>query len=269
METQQLKGRQMPQIIRQLFEEEFANRLEVPEAVSVNSGTSALVGALLSLDLNGGEVITTPFTFPSTVNAIVLAGGTPVFVDIDPTSSLIDANLIDAAVTDKTKAILPVHLFGRVCNMQLIMEIASSHNLTVVEDAAQSLGARYENQYAGTIGDIGCFSFYKTKNMSCFEGGMIVGGDSKKIRCLVDPICNSKNGWPEIGHNFRMPEPCCLIGYEKVKLHWDQVLSELGKYSEINGYYPYVIYDFPMYKNLGLSGSCPHAEGKADVCKRF
>ena len=257
----------MPQIVRQLFEQEFASRLGVPDAVAVNSGTSALVAALMSLNLQAGdEVITTPFTFISTVNAIVLAGGKPVFVDVGP-DNLIDATLVPKFVTEKTRAILPVHLFGRSCNMNALMDIAKEAGLCVVEDCAQSLGAKYDGQYLGTIGDIGCFSFYKTKNLSCFEGGMIVGGDTAHIRTLVDPIANKAAGWPSVGYNFRMPEPCCLIGYEKVKLHWDQILSELGRYSEKDGYYPDVIYNLPCYSHLNLSGTCPNAERAAEQCR--
>lgn len=257
----------MPQIIRQLFEEEFARRLGVSEAVAVNSGTSALVAALASIELKpGDEVITTPFTFASTANAIVLAGGTPVFVDVG-SDNLIDAELITRSITQKTKAIVPVHLFGRSCNMDLITQIAKEYDLIVIEDCAQSLGAKYKDRHLGTIGDIGCFSFYKTKNLSCFEGGMVIGGDIKKIRNLVDPISNKLAGWPVIGYNFRMPEPCCLIGYEKIKLHWEQILFELGRYSEKDGYYPDVIYDMPCYSHRNLSGSCPNAEKAAKNAK--
>lgn len=257
----------MPQIIRKLFEDEFATKLGAKSAIAVNSGTSALVAALLSLDLQGGEVITTPFTFVSTANSIVLAGGVPVFVDIED-DSLLDPNLIEKVINNNTRAILPVHLFGRVCKMDKIMDIASKYGLKVVEDTAQSLGAEYKGKYAGTIGDIGCFSFYKTKNLSCFEGGMIVGGDEDKIRCLVDPIINKQQGFPVIGHNFRMPEPCCLIGYERIKLHWDQILSELGKYSEKDGYYPYVIYELPSFSKYAKMGSCPNAERISQICKK-
>lgn len=257
----------MPQIVRQLFEQEFAARLGVTDAVAVNSGTSALLGAMMSLNLQpGDEVITTPFTFVSTANAIVLAGGKPVFVDVGP-DNLIDPTLIPKFVTERTRAILPVHLFGRACNMTAIMEIARDAGLQVVEDCAQSLGAKHDGKYLGTIGDIGCFSFYKTKNLSCFEGGMIVGGDAARIRTLVDPIANKVAGWPVVGNNFRMPEPCCLIGYEKVKLHWDQILSELGRYSEKDGYYPDVIYNLACYSHLNLSGSCPNAERAAEQCR--
>jgi dTDP-4-amino-4,6-dideoxygalactose transaminase len=252
----------MPRVIRQLFEDEFCRRLGCPAAVAVNSGTSALVGALSSLDLAGGEVITTLFTFVSTANAIVLAGGRPVFVDIREDNHLLDERLIEAAITDRTRAILPVHLFGRVCAMDVVCDIAQRHGLVVVEDAAQALGAMYDGRYAGTFGDLGCFSFYKTKNLSTFEGGLIAvnRGDATKVRCHVDPICNRLSGFPAVGHNFRMPEPCALIGYEKLKLHWEQALVELGRFTEQNGFYPYVVYQTDAFRRLGITGHCPVAE---------
>ena len=252
----------MPQVIRELFETEFCRRLGCSHAVAVNSGTSALVGALSSLDLAGGEVITTPFTFVSTANAILLAGGRPVFVDIRDDNHLLDEGLIEAAITDRTRAILPVHLFGRVCAMDAICEIATQHGLAVVEDTAQALGATYCGKYAGTFGDLGCFSFYKTKNLSTFEGGMITvnRGDARKVRCHVDPIANRLSGFPAVGHNFRMPEPCALIGYEKLKLHWDQALTELGRFREQDGFYPYVVYQTAAFRRLGITGHCPVAE---------
>lgn len=264
----------MPQIIRKLFEEEFARRIGCREATAVNSGTSALVGALMSLELNGGEVITTPFTFPSTVNAIVLAGGKPVFVDINE-DCLINTNMIEKAITRNTKAILPVHLFGRVCNMERIVILAAKWNVKVVEDASQALGAKdsfCNDCYAGNFGHIGCFSFYKTKSLSCFEGGMIIGGDQHKIKCYTDPIVNCHAGWPVIGHNFRMPEPCCLIGYERLKLHWDEIVAGLGKQTEKDGYYPDVIYNLPCYKTgryALLNGIFPVAESMAAKCRNM
>lgn len=252
----------MPHVIRQMFEQEFCRRLGCPAAVAVNSGTSALVGALLSLDLAGGDVLTTPFTFVSTANAILLAGGRPVFADIRPDNHLIDEHLIEAAITPRTRAILPVHLFGRVCAMDTICEIAAQHGLTVVEDAAQALGAVYQGCHAGTFGDLGCFSFYKTKNLSTFEGGMIAvnQGDAHQIRCHIDPIVNRQSGFPVVGHNFRMPEPCALIGYEKLKLHWDQVPSALGRFSERDGFYPQLVYQTEAFRRRGISGNCPVAE---------
>lgn len=253
----------MPQIIRELFETELENFLQVPNAFAVNSGTSALIAALWSLDLKpGDEVITTPFTFISTTNAIVISQGTPIFVDIDEDDHLIDSNLIEAAITERTKAILPVHLFGRSCNMSKILQIAEKYNLYVIEDAAQSFGLLHENKLAGTRGDVGCFSFYKTKNFSTFEGGAIaIPSHSKinpnKIRAIIDPGVNRNEGL-YYGFNFRMPEPCALIGYEKLKLHRPQIATELGRYAEKDGFYKKLIYDYPAFHQY--KSHCPVAE---------
>lgn len=127
---------------------------------------------------------------------------------------------------------------------------------------AQALGATYQGRYAGTFGDLGCFSFYKSKNLGTFEGGMITvnRGDARNVRCHVDPIVNKQSGFPSVGHNFRMPEPCALIGYEKLKLHWDQALSELGRFTEQDGFYPYAVYQTAAFRRLEISGNCPVAE---------
>ena len=269
METQRESGLfKMPQAVRKLFEDEFAKRLGVPHAVAVNSGTSALVAALMSIDVAGREVITTPYSFASTWNAIVLAGGTPVFCDVG-TNALLDPNKIPESITEKTKAILPVHLFGRVCDMDSINYIAARHKLSVIEDTAQSLGATQHDQYAGTFGYIGCFSFGTMKNMSCGEGGMIIGGDEQRIRLFTDPVFNRSQGFPVVGHNFRMSPACSLIGYEKVKLHWDQVLSELGRFSEDDGFYSEVAYESESMKKFGVYGQCPIAEALANKCKNL
>lgn len=253
----------MPQIVRELFEQEFCRRMGCAAAVAVNSGTSALVGALLALDLRGGEVITTPFSFPSTWSAILLAGGVPRFVDIRREDHLIDPELVAAAVTKETRAILPVHLFGRVCAMDDVMKIAARHGLAVIEDAAQALGKDRNGRLAGTFGDFGCFSFYKTKALSTFEGGMIAVRDAdraEQLRCLVDPIANKASGFPVVGHNFRMPEPCALIGLERMKLHWDEV-SRFVPPTEKNGFYPYVAHELPPFQRFARH--CPVAESLA------
>lgn len=253
----------MPQIIRDLFEQEFCRRMGCAAAVAVNSGTSALVGALLALDLRGGEVITTPFSFPSTWNAILLAGGVPRFVDIRSDDHLIDPELVAAAVTKETRAILPVHLFGRVCDMQFITRIAVRHGLAVVEDTAQALGKYGKGRLAGTFGDFGCFSFYKTKALSTFEGGMIAVRDAERaehVRCLVDPIVNRAAGFPVVGHNFRMPEPCALIGLERMKLHWWEIFAQSPP-TEANGFYPYVAHELPAFRQFARY--CPVAESAA------
>ena len=156
----------MPIIIRNIFEEYCKEKFDVKDCVAVNNGSSALIAPLWSMDLQpGDEIITTPFTFISTSTSITIAGGIPVFVDIKEENYLIDENKIEAAITDKTRAILPVHLYGQPCNMEAIMAIAEKHNLIVIEDCAQSFGATYKMKQTGSYGDVGCFSFFPTKNL--------------------------------------------------------------------------------------------------------
>jgi len=158
------------------FEEEFARYCRVKHAIGVNSGTSALHLALLAAGIGSGhEVITVPFTFVATVATICQTGARPVFVDIEPESLTMNPNALEAAITDKTKAIVPVHLFGQPADMDPILEIARRFSLVVIEDAAQAHGAEYKQKRVGSIGHLGCFSFYPTKNLGAYgEGGMIV-----------------------------------------------------------------------------------------------
>jgi len=282
----------MPVVIRELFEQQFCETFHVENAIAVNSGTSALVAVLASLNMRpGDEVITTPFTFAGTVSAIFLAGGTPVFVDVLESNSLIDPAKIEKQITEKTRAIIPVHLFGRACNMHRIMKIGVAANVPVIEDTAQAMGARvaspihpmqsvdspgqnlrgdtghdfYAFPYLGTIGDAGCFSLYKTKTCSTFEGGVIAipqGSllDAHRIRCIASPTAN-KQRFLYLGYNFRMPEPCCLIGLERLKMHMRGIQAELGNYDETDGYYPYLVYDLPFVKQrLAMHNICPVAE---------
>lgn len=164
-----------------LFEEEFADYCGAEHCIAVNCGTSALHLALLSIGVQSGdEVITTPMTFVATVAAIVYAGAKPVFVDIDPSSYTLDPNSIEEKISSKTKAIIPVHLYGQPADMDPIMEIAKKYNLKVIEDACQAHGAGYRGTSAGSIGDIGCFSFYPGKNLGAFgEGGALITSNSK------------------------------------------------------------------------------------------
>ncbi|MCG2825195.1 MAG: DegT/DnrJ/EryC1/StrS family aminotransferase, partial [Thermoplasmatales archaeon] len=155
------------------FEEKFAEYIGVKYAVATSNGTTALHLALLASGVKSGdEVITTPFTFISTVTSILFCGAKPVFADINPKTFNIDPDKIEEMITKKTKAILPVHLYGQSCEMDKIREIAEKHALVVVEDACQSHGAEYHHKKVGGIGDAGCFSFYPTKNMTTGEGGM-------------------------------------------------------------------------------------------------
>ncbi|AFZ02035.1 DegT/DnrJ/EryC1/StrS family aminotransferase [Calothrix sp. PCC 6303] len=168
------------------FEEEFAGYCDADYGIAVNTGTSALHLALLAAGIGAGdEVITVPFTFVATTAAICYTGATPVFVDIDPVSYTIDVNQIEKAITERTKAILPVHLYGQPADMQPIMEIARRHGLVVIEDAAQAHGAEYQGQRVGSIGDIGCFSFYPGKNLGAYgEGGMAVTKNLEYARTM-------------------------------------------------------------------------------------
>lgn len=168
------------------FEKEMANYLNTKFAIGVASGTDALVLAIRTLDISeGDEVITTPFTFIATTEAIVRAGAKPVFCDIDEKTYNMNTNKIEEKITSKTKAILPVHLYGLSCEMDNILSLAQKYNLKVIEDAAQSFGSTYKDKKAGAIGDIGCFSFFPAKNLGAYgDGGMISTNDEQTIEKL-------------------------------------------------------------------------------------
>lgn len=191
------------------FEKEFAAYCHSDECVAVNSGTSALHLALLAAGIGpGDEVITTPFTFVATVAAILYSGATPVFVDIEPITCTMDTDQIEKAVTAHTKAILPVHLHGQTAEMDPILELAKRKGLIVIEDAAQAHGAEYKGHRAGSMGEIGCFSFYPGKNLgACGEGGAVTTSNpeyAKKIRILRDWGAEKKYQHDLAGYNYRM-----------------------------------------------------------------
>jgi dTDP-4-amino-4,6-dideoxygalactose transaminase len=196
-----------PEVAR--FEEEFAAYSEAGLGVGVNSGTSALHLALLAADIGpGDEVITVPFTFVATAAAIRYTGAMPVFVDIDPRTFTMDPAGLEAAITRRTKAIMPVHLYGQCADMDPILAIARKHKLLVIEDAAQAHGAEYKGRRAGSMGDMGCFSFYPGKNLgACGEGGMVVTDSpefARKIRMLRDWGAETKYQHVLKGYNFRL-----------------------------------------------------------------
>jgi dTDP-4-amino-4,6-dideoxygalactose transaminase len=191
------------------LEAEFAEYCNAAQGVAVNTGTSALHLALLAAGIGpGDEVITVPFTFVATVAAIVYSGATPVFVDIDPVSYTIDVTQIEAAITERTKAILPVHLYGQPADMDPILEIAQRYGLVVIEDAAQAHRAEYKGQRVGSIGDIGCFSFYPGKNLGAYgEGGMVTTNNpeyAQVIRMLRDWGQEKRYHHVLKGYNYRM-----------------------------------------------------------------
>ncbi|HER44089.1 MAG TPA: DegT/DnrJ/EryC1/StrS aminotransferase family protein, partial [Candidatus Eisenbacteria bacterium] len=167
------------------FEERLALFLGLPYTAAVTSCTAALHLALLAAGVGeGDEVITTPFTFVGTSNSALMAGGTPVFVDVERDTGNIDPDAIEDAVTERTKAILPVHLYGQMCNMERIREIADRHGLAVVEDSAHSLEAEWKGKKSGHYGDFACFSFYATKNITSGEGGAVSVKDSANVELL-------------------------------------------------------------------------------------
>ncbi len=191
------------------FEVEFAEYLGCNQVISCNSGTDALHLALRALNIGAGdEVITTPFTFIATTEAIGMVGATPVFVDVDFNTYNIDIHQIESKITDRTKAILAVHLYGHPCNMTAIVEIARKYNLKVVEDCAQSTGASWEGCKVGTIGDVGCFSFFPTKNLGCFGDGGAIATSNTEIAERVEYLRRHggkvKYHHEELGLNSRL-----------------------------------------------------------------
>ena len=206
------------------FEKLFAKYVGVKYAVATSSGTTALHLALLSLRIGGGdEVIVPSFSFIATVNAILFCGAKPVFCDIDPRTYNIDTNKMEKLITNRTKAILPVHLYGQPADLKPILEIAEKHNLYVIGDAAQAHGAEYDKKKIGSCGEAECFSFYPTKNMTTGEGGIITT-NSEEIAELAKSLRNhgrKKTQWGyehvRLGYNYRMTDIEAAIGIEQLK----------------------------------------------------
>jgi perosamine synthetase len=208
------------------FEDGFAQMCGASHAVASSSGTTALHIALLAHGIGSGdEVVTSAFTFIASANSALFVGARPVFVDIDPTTLNIDPAKIEAAITPKTKAILPVHLFGLSCDMDPIMEIARRHNLAVIEDACQSHGAAYHGKRVGSFGT-GAFSLYPTKNITSGEGGMITTHEDaidEHCRVIRNHGMRRRYYHDELGYNFRMTDINAAIG-----------LAQLGKLEKHN-----------------------------------
>jgi dTDP-4-amino-4,6-dideoxygalactose transaminase len=191
------------------FEHAFARYTGAKYAIGFNSGTSALHVATRMLDLGAGdEVITTPYTFVATSWAIVYTNAKPVYVDIDPVTMNLDPARIEAAITPRTKAIMPVHLYGHPCDLDPMLEICAKHNLSLIEDAAQSHGAKYKGRPVGTFGHMSGFSFYPGKNLgACGEGGALVTNDetiNRRARALREHGSYERYYHEEIGYNYRM-----------------------------------------------------------------
>jgi dTDP-4-amino-4,6-dideoxygalactose transaminase len=204
------------------FEKEFAKYIGTKYAIQTTSGTTALHLALLALGIgNGDEVITTPFTFVATSNAILYTGARPVFVDIDENTFNIDPDLIEKKITKRTKAILVVHLYGLPADMTKINKIAKKYHIDVIEDAAQAHGATYKNRKVGSIGKLGCFSFYATKNMTTGEGGMVTTNSYKlaqKVRALRNHgMIKLDYKYPFLGYNYCPTNMAAALGLTQLK----------------------------------------------------
>lgn len=237
------------------FEAKIAEYLGVKYAVAVTNCTAALHLALLSTGVKkGDEVLVADYTFPATGHSVLYCGAKPVFCDVDSKTYNINPELIEEKITDKTKAIIPVHTFGQPAEMAAILELADEHNFKVIEDAACALGARYNNDFAGTVGDIGCFSFHARKGITTGEGGMVVTNNknlAEKIRNLS--VFGMTSAWdreksteffiPEftdVGYNYKLSDISAAVGVAQIRKldkiierkreiakYWDEKLEEI------------------------------------------
>ena len=239
------------------FEQEFANYIGTKFAIAVNSATSGLQLSLASLGIYDGEVITTPFTYAATSNVIVHQNAKPVFVDVDKTTYNIDPDKIEKAITKKTRAIMPIHYGGQCSEMEEISEIASKHNLFVIEDAAPAIGATHKQRRAGTFGIISAFSFFPDKNLTTGEGGMVVTSDPEladKCEELRKNGASSRYHHTSIGWNFKMPDPNAALGLSQLK-RIESVIetkNKIAKYyqtslEKINGIQPPIVKEYNLH----------------------
>ena len=232
------------------FEEKFAGYIGAKKAVSTQSGTAALHMALYQLGVGeGDEVIVPSLTFIATINPVLFVGARPVIVDVDPITWNIDPQEIKKAITKKTKAIIPVHLYGSVCNIEEIIKIARENNLFVIEDATESLGATYSNKQTGTFGDFGCFSFNGNKLITTGGGGMIVSNNQKQaehIEFLVNQARDISKGYyhPEVGFNYRMTNIEASLGLAQL----ERIENFLEKKRKFRKIYQEVFNNLPYFK---------------------
>lgn len=232
------------------FEEKFAQYVGVKAAVALQSGTAALHMALYALGIGpGDEVIVPALTFVATVNPVLYVGAKPVIVDVDPDTWNMDPDEAEKAVTPKTKALIPVHLYGNPCHMDALAGIAQKHNLYMIEDATESLGAVYKGKHTGIFGDFGCFSFNGNKLITTGGGGMIVTNDAEKagqVKFLINQARDSKQGYyhPEMGFNYRMTNIEAALGLAQLSRLRD-FLAKKRKFKRI---YQDILGDLPQVK---------------------
>ncbi|ADL13602.1 DegT/DnrJ/EryC1/StrS family aminotransferase [Acetohalobium arabaticum] len=237
------------------FEEKFADYIGTDYAIGVNSGTSGLHLLIRALGIGeGDEVITTPFSFISSSNCILFEDAEPIFVDIDPETLCIDPDKIEAAINDKTKAILPVDVFGQPANMTEIMAIADKHDLKVIEDSCEAIGAEHKGQKVGTFADASVFAFYPNKQMTTGEGGVIVT-DDEEIADLCRSMRNQGRGtdssWlnhVRLGYNYRLDEMSCAVGIAQL----ERIEEILAKRAEVAEEYNRLLADVDEVTTLSI-----------------
>lgn len=220
------------------FEERFAGYLGSPFAVAVQSGTAALHIALVELGVGpGDEVIVPALSFVASVNPILYAGGTPVLVDVDPVTWTLDLQKVREALTPRTKAIIPVHLYGNPCDMDALAELCAGRNIVLIEDATESLGGTWRGQATGTMGTLGCFSFNGNKLITTGGGGMVTARDAeqaKHIKFLVNQARDGSKGYyhPELGYNYRMTNLEAALGLAQLE-RIDEFLAAKKRFAAI------------------------------------
>lgn len=243
--------------VKQL-EKDIANYTGVKHAIAVANGTDALMICLRALGVGpGDEVITTPYTFFASAETTSVLGATPVFVDIDETTLNINPKELENKITNKTKAIIPVHIFGQMCDMDEILSIAKKYDIPVIEDACQAIGAEYKGKKAGSIGTFGTYSFFPSKNLGCYgDGGMITTNDdqlAEEVRMLRAHGCKIKYRHEKIGHNSRLDEIQAAILNVKLKYldSWTDLRRKNGNY------YNEQLKELPV-KPQGIDQNCKH-----------
>lgn len=221
------------------FEEKFRSYISVKKAAATQSGTAAIHMALHESGIDkDAEVIVPVLTFAATVNPILYVGATPVFVDVDIKTWNISPDEIEKAITPRSKAIIPVHLYGNPCNMDEIMEISRKYGLYVIEDATESLGSKYNGKYTGTLGNFGCFSFNGNKTITTGGGGMVVSDDEERInhiKFLINQAKEEKDGayyHPEVGFNYRMTNIEAALGLAQIE-RLEELLSKKRRFNQI------------------------------------
>ena len=238
------------------FEQAFADYVGVTHAIGVNSGTSGLHLAMIAAGIGpGDEVITPSFSFIASANCVLYERGKPVFVDIDPDTGNIDPACIEAAITPRTKAIIPVHAFGQPADMDPILEIAAQHNLMVIEDACEAIGAEYKERPAGTFGDAAVFAFYPNKQMTTGEGGMIVTDNddwANLFRSLRNQGRDVFDAWlnhTRLGYNYRMDELSAALGLAQI----GRIDELLAKRAQVAAWYNERIDEIPGIRKPFIS----------------